>query len=98
MWVLIYIKREVLGNPVVLPHWYRGIYAFCFAAFSVAVLFLILAYFLRFKHSGWSILDPMQPEAYGMFLVHYPIVRLGCNIGCSTSTSPPSPRLLSRSC
>ena len=74
MWVLIYIKREVLGNPVVLPHWYEGIYAFCFAAFSVAVLFLILAYFLRFKHSGWSILDPMQPEAYGMFLVHYPIV------------------------
>jgi hypothetical protein len=74
MWVLIYIKREVLGNPVVLPHWYEGVYAFFFALFSVAVLFLILAYFLRFKHSGWSILDPMQPEAYGMFLVHYPIV------------------------
>jgi hypothetical protein len=74
MWVLIYIKREILGNPVVLPHWYEGIYGFCFAAFSVAVMFLILAYFLRFKHSGWSILDPMQPDAYGMFLVHYPIV------------------------
>ena len=35
---------------------------------------MILAYFLRFKQSGWSILDPMQPDAYGMFLVHYPIV------------------------
>jgi hypothetical protein len=23
---------------------------------------------------GWSVLDPMQPDAYGMFLVHYPIV------------------------
>jgi hypothetical protein len=74
MWVLIYIKREILGNPVLLPHWYEGIYGFFFAAFSVAIMFLILAYFLRFKRSGWSILDPMQPDAYGMFLVHYPIV------------------------
>ncbi len=46
LWVLIYIKREIL----------------------------VLACFLRFKQSGWSILDPMQPDAYGIFLVHYPIV------------------------
>jgi peptidoglycan/LPS O-acetylase OafA/YrhL len=56
-----------------LPDWYEGIYAVCFTVFSVAIMFLILAYFLRFKHSGWSILDPMQADAYGMFLVHYPI-------------------------
>jgi len=74
MWVLIYIKREILGNPVWLPHWYEATYGFCFAAFSVAILFLIMAYFLRFKQSGWSMLDPMQADAYGMFLVHYPIV------------------------
>jgi hypothetical protein len=74
MWVLIYIKREILGNPVWLPHWYEAAYGFCFAAFSVAILFLIMAYFLRFKQSGWSMLDPMQADAYGMFLVHYPIV------------------------
>ncbi len=74
MWVLIYIKREILGNPVWLPDWYEGIYGFCFAAFSVAIMFVILAYFLRFKQFGWSMLDPMQGDAYGMFLVHYPIV------------------------
>jgi hypothetical protein len=74
MWVLIYIKREILGNPVVLPHWYEGIYGLFFAAFSVTILFAILAYFLRFKQSGRSMLDPMQADAYGMFLVHYPIV------------------------
>jgi len=74
MWVLIYIKREILGNPAVLPDWYEGIYAICFTVFSVAIMFLILAYFLRFKRSGSSILDPMQADAYGMFLVHYPIV------------------------
>ncbi|WJR76130.1 acyltransferase [Bradyrhizobium sp. NP1] len=74
MWVLIYIKREILGNPTWLPDWYEGSYGFFFAAFSIAIMFTILAFFLRFKRSGWRILDPMQPDAYGMFLVHYPIV------------------------
>ena len=73
LWGLIYIKREILGNPPVQPHWYEASYGLFFAAFSAAILFAILAYFLRFKRSGWSILDPMQPAAYGMFLVHYPI-------------------------
>ena len=74
MWALIYVKREILGNPVRLPDWYEATYGLFFAAFSVAIMFTILAYFLRFKQSGWGILDPMQPDAYGMFLVHYPIV------------------------
>jgi surface polysaccharide O-acyltransferase-like enzyme len=74
LWVLIYIKREILGNPPVLPDWYEASYGLFFVAFSAAILFAILAFFLRFKRSGWSILDPMQGDAYGMFLVHYPIV------------------------
>ena len=60
MWGLISIKREILGNPAPLPDWYEASYAACFAAFSVAILFAILAYFLRFAQSGWSVLDPMQ--------------------------------------
>ena len=74
LWVLIYIKREILGNPPVLPNWYEASYGLFFVAFSAAILFAILAFFLRFKRSGWSVLDPMQSDAYGMFLVHYPIV------------------------
>jgi hypothetical protein len=74
MWVLIYIKREILGNPLWLPDWYEVTYGIFFSAFSVAMMFLILAYFLKFKQSGRSVLDRMQPDAYGMFLVHYPIV------------------------
>ena len=54
--------------------WYEVTYGIFFSAFSVAMMFLILAYFLKFKQSGRSVLDPMQPDAYGMFLVHYPIV------------------------
>jgi hypothetical protein len=74
LWVLITIKREILGNPPVLPAWYEAAYGLLFVAFSAAVLFAILAYFLRFKRSGWSVLDLMQSDAYGIFLVHYPIV------------------------
>jgi surface polysaccharide O-acyltransferase-like enzyme len=74
LWVLIYIKREILGNPGLLPRWYETIYSFVFVAFSAAILFAILAFFLRFKRSGWSMLDPLRPHAYGIFLVHYPIV------------------------
>jgi hypothetical protein len=73
MWVLIAIKREILGDRVFLPHWYEASYGLLFVAFSAAILFAIFAYFLRFKRSGWSVLDPMQADAYGMFLVHYPI-------------------------
>ena len=70
---MIYIKREILGNPSPQPQWYLAIYGLFFVAFSAAILFAILAYFLRFKQSGSSVLDPMQGDAYGMFLVHYPI-------------------------
>ncbi len=74
LWGLIYIKREILGNPPVQPNWYEASYGLFFAAFSAAILFAILGYFLTYKRSGSSLLDPMQADAYGMFLVHYPIV------------------------
>jgi surface polysaccharide O-acyltransferase-like enzyme len=74
LWVLITIKRQILGNPPVLPHWYEAAYGLFFVAFSAAILFAILAFFLRVERSGWSVLDPMQSAAYGIFQVHYPIV------------------------
>ena len=74
LWVLIYIKRGILGNPEMLPAWYEPIYSVLFVAFSAAIIFAILAFFLRFKRSGFSILDPMQHDAYGIFLVHYAYV------------------------
>jgi peptidoglycan/LPS O-acetylase OafA/YrhL len=42
--------------------------------FSAAILLTILAFFLHSKAPGPTLLDRMQAEAYGMFLVHYPIV------------------------
>jgi hypothetical protein len=74
MWVLIYIKREILGNPAPLPDWYLASYGLFFAIFSASILFAILAFFLHSKAPGPNLFDRMQADAYGMFLVHYPIV------------------------
>jgi len=71
LWGLIFIKREILGNPDPLPHWYEATYGLFFVIFSAGMMFTILAFFLRFKRGGWSVLDPMQKDAYGIFLVHY---------------------------
>lgn len=71
LWALIFIKREILGNPDPLPHWYEATYGLFFVIFSAGMMFTILAFFLRFKRGGWSVLDPMQKDAYGIFLVHY---------------------------
>jgi peptidoglycan/LPS O-acetylase OafA/YrhL len=73
MWVMIYIKREILGNPDTLPVWYLAIYGLLSVTFSAAILFTILGFFLGSKRS-WNMLDRMQGDAYGIFLVHYPIV------------------------
>lgn len=73
MWGMIYIKREILGNPDPLPHWYLAIYGTFFVLFSGSILLAILAFFLHQKSPGPNLLDRMQADAYGMFLVHYPI-------------------------
>ncbi len=74
MWCMIYIKRGILDNPDVLPEWYQAIYGTFLVLFSASILFAILAFFLHSKAPGPTLLDRMQADAYGMFLVHYPIV------------------------
>jgi hypothetical protein len=74
MWGMIYVKREILGNPAMLPDWYHAIYGLFFVLFSAAILLTIIAFFLYSEKEGPTLLDRMQADAYGMFLVHYPIV------------------------
>jgi hypothetical protein len=71
LWLLIYVKREVLGNPNPNPQWYELLYAISYATFSAAMLFAMMGFFLRYKADGTSSLDALQADAYGIFLVHY---------------------------
>ncbi len=73
MWAMIYVKREILGNPDPQPHWYQAIYSTLFVLFSGSILLAILAFFLHSPSPGPNLLDRMQADAYGIFLVHYPI-------------------------
>jgi peptidoglycan/LPS O-acetylase OafA/YrhL len=58
----------------VQPAWYETAYSLLFVLFSAATMFAILAYFLNHRRTEFSVLDRLQADAYGMFLVHYPIV------------------------
>lgn len=71
LWLLIAYKREILHNPAMQPAHYEIAYGMVFAVFSALMLFALLALFLRFQKDGWSPLDPLQHDAYGIFLVHY---------------------------
>ena len=73
MWVLISIKREILGNPAALPDWYEGDLCRLLHGLQRGHHVPDPGLFPEVQHSGWSVLDPMQADAYGMFLVHYPI-------------------------
>ncbi len=53
------------------PLAWRAGYGLAFALFSAAMAFTVPAIFLRFAESGWSLLDALQPSAYGVYLLHY---------------------------
>ena len=68
---LIYYKRENLPDPNNPPQWWDAAHAFFFASFSAAQTINLLALFLKFDSSGWSILDPLREGSFGIFLIHY---------------------------
>jgi surface polysaccharide O-acyltransferase-like enzyme len=39
--------------------------------FSAAMTFTVPSIFLRFERSSFSLLDAMQPQAYGIYLMHF---------------------------
>jgi hypothetical protein len=68
--VLVYVKHHWtdLDRP---PPVFQISYGLAFAMFSAAMVFAVPAILLRFVKSGWSLLDALQPSAYGIFLLHY---------------------------
>ena len=68
---LIYYKREYLPDPNNPPQWWDAAHAFFFACFSASQTVNLLALFLKFDNSGWSILDPLRENSFGIFLIHY---------------------------
>jgi surface polysaccharide O-acyltransferase-like enzyme len=68
---MIYYKREYLPDPNNPSQEWDAVHAFFFASFSAAQTVNLIALFLKFESSGWSILDPLRESSFGIFLVHY---------------------------
>jgi surface polysaccharide O-acyltransferase-like enzyme len=69
--LMVYIHHSGLIDLDSPPLWWHTSYGLAFAAFSAAMTFTVLAVFLRFDRSSFRLLDAMQPQAYGIYLVHF---------------------------
>jgi len=68
---LIYYKHEFLADPNNPPQWWDAAHAFFFASFCTSQTVNVIALFLKFDSSGWSILDPLRESSFGIYLIHY---------------------------
>jgi surface polysaccharide O-acyltransferase-like enzyme len=68
---LIYYKHEFLADPNDPPQWWDAAHAFLFASFCASQTVNVIALFVRFDSSGWSILDPLRESSFGIYLIHY---------------------------
>src|SRR6202166_2741527 len=69
--LLVYAHHNWIANFAYSALWWRTAYGAAFAAFSAAMAFTVPATSLRLAHSSLRLLDAMQPQAYGIFLLHY---------------------------
>jgi hypothetical protein len=69
--LLVYMHHGGLVDLNSPPLWWHTAYGLAFAMFSAAMTFTVPAVFLRFKRSPFSLLDAMQPQAYGIYLLHF---------------------------
>jgi surface polysaccharide O-acyltransferase-like enzyme len=69
--VAVYAHHNWVANFDSPPLLWKTSYGLAFAAYSAAMAFTVTAIFLRSADSSCSLLDAMQPSAYGIYLLHY---------------------------
>jgi peptidoglycan/LPS O-acetylase OafA/YrhL len=69
--LLVYAHHNWLANFNSPALWWKTAYGLAFAMFSAAMAFTVPTTSLRLARSGLSLLDAMQPSAYGIYLLHY---------------------------
>ncbi|MGJ4929647.1 acyltransferase family protein [Bradyrhizobium sp. HKCCYLS2038] len=53
------------------PLWWRAAYGSAVASFCAAMAFGVPTFFLRWANAPLSLMDRMQPSAYGIYLLHF---------------------------
>jgi peptidoglycan/LPS O-acetylase OafA/YrhL len=69
--ILVYAHHNWVTNFGSPPLLWKVGYGLAFAMYSAAMAFTVPGILLRFAKSRWSLLDALQPSAYGIYLVHY---------------------------
>jgi peptidoglycan/LPS O-acetylase OafA/YrhL len=69
--LLVYAHHNWMANFNSPALWWKTAYGLAFAMFSAAMVFTVPTTSLRLARSGLSLLDAMQPSAYGIYLLHY---------------------------
>jgi surface polysaccharide O-acyltransferase-like enzyme len=69
--LLVYAHHNWIANFAAPALWWKTAYGIAFAAFSAAMAFTVPAASLRLAQSSLKLLDAMQPQAYGIYLLHY---------------------------
>jgi peptidoglycan/LPS O-acetylase OafA/YrhL len=69
--LLVYAHHNWISNFKAPPLWWQTAYGVAFALFSAAMTFTLPAFFLRHARSSFALLDAMQPQAYGIYLLHF---------------------------
>ncbi len=69
--VLVYVHRSGLIALRSPPLWWQAAYGLVFAFYCGSMTFVVPAVFLRFARSRIPLLDAMQKQAYGIYLVHF---------------------------
>jgi peptidoglycan/LPS O-acetylase OafA/YrhL len=69
--LLVYVHRSGLIDLRSPPLWWQTAYGLAFAMFSASMTFFVPSVFLHFARSSVRLLDAMQKQAYGIYLVHF---------------------------
>ncbi len=68
---LVYVHRSGLINLRSPPLWWQTAYGLLFATYCASMTLVVPAVFLHFARSRVGLLDAMQKQAYGIYLVHF---------------------------
>jgi surface polysaccharide O-acyltransferase-like enzyme len=69
--VVVYAHHNWVADFDSPPLLWKVSYGLAFATYSAAMAFTVASIFLRFSNGGWTLLDALQPSAYGVYLLHY---------------------------
>jgi surface polysaccharide O-acyltransferase-like enzyme len=69
--LLVYVHRSGMIDLRSPPLWWHAAYGTAFALFTAAMTFTVPAFFLHFAKRPFRFLDALQPQAYGIYLLHF---------------------------